>query len=81
MKTAFLLALALITLIGAFGENSPAGDTCSLPAIRGLCFAWFQRWHYNSATGQCEIFIYGGCQGNENRFFNRKDCEKKCLNV
>lgn len=37
-----------------------------------------QRWFFNSVTGQCEQFFYGGCLGNENNFPNEEACKRKC---
>uniref|UniRef100_A0A8C3IV38 BPTI/Kunitz inhibitor domain-containing protein n=1 Tax=Chrysemys picta bellii TaxID=8478 RepID=A0A8C3IV38_CHRPI len=36
------------------------------------------RYFYNSATKRCEEFIYGGCQGNANRFPSVDECLKTC---
>ena len=35
-------------------------------------------WGYNSVTKRCENFIYGGCQGNENRFLTEEACQQNC---
>ena len=53
-------------------------DLCSLPPLTGPCKARFRRYFYNSSSGECEQFIYGGCQGNDNNFNTVKDCEAKC---
>jgi len=34
----------------------------------GPCIGRFTRYYYNTETGRCEEFVYGGCHGNENRF-------------
>ena len=51
---------------------------CSLPALQGPCKAYAPRWAYNSQTGQCQSFVYGGCEGNGNNFESREDCEESC---
>lgn len=33
---------------------------------------------YNSQTGQCEEFNYGGCFGNENNFETIEECQETC---
>ncbi len=54
---------------------------CNLPKIVGMCKAAFPRFYYDSATNNCESFIYGGCQGNENNFETQDNCEKTCKNL
>lgn len=49
------------------------------PKVVGPCRAAFFSHFYNSETGACESFIYGGCQGNDNRFPDKETCEKECL--
>ncbi|KAH6926584.1 hypothetical protein HPB50_019825 [Hyalomma asiaticum] len=44
----------------------------------GPCKGYFPKWWYNVETGQCEEFIYGGCQGNDNRYDTKEECEKTC---
>ncbi|MCA9556844.1 MAG: BPTI/Kunitz domain-containing protein, partial [Myxococcales bacterium] len=39
------------------------------------------RWFFNTASGQCEEFIYGGCGGNENNFETRAQCEARCADI
>lgn len=53
-------------------------DICVLPKVQGPCSGTFQQWTYNSATNTCEEFIYGGCEGNANRFDSPEECESKC---
>jgi hypothetical protein len=33
---------------------------------------------YNSLTGNCERFLYGGCGGNRNRFETLARCWERC---
>jgi len=47
----------------------------------GMCLAYFPVYGYNSETGECEEFVYGGCGGNENRFDTKEACEKTCSSV
>ncbi len=55
-----------------------SSDICSLPADPGPCDAAFLRWWHNPATGACELFVWGGCGGNGNRFETREECERRC---
>lgn len=48
-------------------------DICSLPPMAGgpaaYCRALFYKWHYDPAAKECKKFSYGGCGGNENRYW------------
>ncbi|XP_054744709.1 putative Kunitz-type serine protease inhibitor [Anastrepha obliqua] len=54
-------------------------EECHQPKETGRCFALFYRYAYNVESRQCEEFIYGGCNGNQNNFESKEACEKKCL--
>lgn len=43
-----------------------------------MCEAYIPRYFYNSKAGECQIFIYGGCGGNANRFRSLEDCKQAC---
>uniref|UniRef100_A0A5S6Q5D2 BPTI/Kunitz inhibitor domain-containing protein n=1 Tax=Trichuris muris TaxID=70415 RepID=A0A5S6Q5D2_TRIMR len=58
----------------------PVDSRCRLPMETGPCTASFFRWFYNNSTGRCETFTYGGCNGNENNFTTKEECEKTCAN-
>ncbi|KAK0041839.1 serine protease inhibitor-1, partial [Biomphalaria pfeifferi] len=44
----------------------------------GPCLAYFPRYFFNSKSGICEQFIYGGCRGNANRFQTKEACTQLC---
>ena len=55
-------------------------DDCEKPkAVIGPCRGGGERWTYDKNTNTCAIFLYGGCCGNGNKFFSRRDCENKCV--
>nr|CUU99114.1 hypothetical transcript [Hymenolepis microstoma] len=60
------------------GVGSGGGDVCSLPSDMGPCSDYVLRYTFNSSTGRCEMFYYGGCEGNENRFESLEDCQRRC---
>ncbi|KAH0619362.1 hypothetical protein JD844_019407 [Phrynosoma platyrhinos] len=53
-------------------------EVCLLPSDRGDCDAHIPRFFHNSASGECEKFIYGGCGGNENNFLSKEECLQVC---
>ncbi|KAK6180449.1 hypothetical protein SNE40_012601 [Patella caerulea] len=56
----------------------PVPAICKLPKVTGPCRGAFPRYYYNTRTNECTKFIYGGCQGNENRFRSEDECEHTC---
>ncbi|KAK2138178.1 hypothetical protein NP493_8311g00000, partial [Ridgeia piscesae] len=54
-------------------------DVCNQPKKIGQCRGHFPRWFYDHADGACKQFVYGGCQGNDNRFSSKEDCEQRCV--
>ncbi|GMH43327.1 hypothetical protein BSKO_11249 [Bryopsis sp. KO-2023] len=56
-------------------EDPDLDPVCSLPPDMGPCEAFGKQWFYNINTEQCETFIYGGCEGNGNRFSTQKQCQ------
>ncbi|KAL4630387.1 papilin-like [Arapaima gigas] len=65
-------------------QNRPGDDqkmTCFLPSSPGPCNNWVARYYYNSATGSCTHFWYGGCHGNSNNFPTRNECQRRCHGV
>ena len=55
-----------------------SGDRCTLPAVSGTCTMNVERWFYDSSSDQCRTFVYGGCDGNRNRFMTQELCESAC---
>ncbi|XP_053901498.1 actinia tenebrosa protease inhibitors-like [Malaclemys terrapin pileata] len=56
----------------------PVQEVCKLPVDAGSCFSYMTRYFYNSVTDSCEEFVYGGCEGNGNRFASKNECLKAC---
>ena len=57
-------------------------ELCSLAPINlesGIqCRAYFPSWTFNSTSGQCQRYIYGGCGRTANMFDNIEDCISAC---
>jgi len=66
---------------GCASRTPEAPCVCTLPADEGPCDSIVPRWFHNVATGACEEFIWGGCEGNANNFETHAECEDACLEV
>ena len=53
-------------------------DPCVARPVTGPCRGAFPRYFYNTTSLKCELFIYGGCQGNRNNFETLTECTKEC---
>ena len=53
---------------------------CSLAKDIGPCEALIPRYYFDTTTGQCQMFSWGGCQPNGNNFETVKDCQNACAN-
>ncbi|KAF4519415.1 hypothetical protein B566_EDAN008723 [Ephemera danica] len=47
-------------------------------ADSGDCDAAMLRYTYYAKMNKCEVFGYGGCAGNKNRFQTLEECTSKC---
>ena len=45
---------------------------------QGPCVNYMTRWYFNRDSQRCEQFIYGGCQGNRNKFLTELECTAEC---
>ncbi|XP_045875043.1 tissue factor pathway inhibitor isoform X2 [Meles meles] len=54
---------------------------CALKPDNGPCRAMITQFFFNIHTQQCEEFMYGGCEGNQNRFATLEACQEKCTDV
>uniref|UniRef100_A0A023FPG5 BPTI/Kunitz inhibitor domain-containing protein n=1 Tax=Amblyomma cajennense TaxID=34607 RepID=A0A023FPG5_AMBCJ len=75
---------SLIALCAAYSPQPAQHATrkfvkhCTSKAEVGLCKAKLPRWWFNTESGKCETFYYGGCGGNKNRYLSKEQCEKTC---
>lgn len=66
------------TLQACQAKCSSSASVCELPRETGPCRAGFRRFFFNSQTGRCERFTYGGCRGNANNFHTVEECRNAC---
>ncbi|CAG0925446.1 unnamed protein product, partial [Notodromas monacha] len=59
-------------------ESKDSKEACNQPLSSGPCFGFFRKFGFNSETGRCEWFVYGGCQGNNNNFNSARKCQDTC---
>ena len=64
-----------------FYNVSAPEELCSSEPVVGLCDAIFPRYYYNRTAQKCELYNYGGCGGNGNRFRKEKSCNEFCKGV
>ncbi|UYV83284.1 mig-6 [Cordylochernes scorpioides] len=57
-------------------EKRQTNPICQLPAIVGRCRGGFPRYYFGD--GRCQLFTYGGCDGNANNFNTIEECEAAC---
>ena len=63
---------------GAAGEAPDPDTFCRLPYATGPCRGYDPSYWFDASTGVCMPFIYGGCEGNDNRFATVEDCYEAC---
>lgn len=51
---------------------------CYRPVDAGPCNQQTLRYFYNKATKLCQLFVYGGCNGNNNNFQKEDVCNDLC---
>ncbi|OQR68203.1 protease inhibitor-like [Tropilaelaps mercedesae] len=79
-----LLVLLIVALVAALvtGQQKKKiqDKNCALPKDAGPCNERASlKWYYDSKSSKCRRFVYGGCQGNGNRWDSDADCKKKCI--
>lgn len=52
---------------------------CNLAVDSGTCRGAFRKYYYEPNLRACREFIYGGCDGNANRFSTISECESICI--
>ncbi|XP_068025207.1 collagen alpha-1(VII) chain-like [Melanerpes formicivorus] len=58
--------------------HSQLPGPCLQPMDEGSCHHYTLLWYYHQKANTCRPFIFGGCQGNSNRFKTKWKCEWRC---
>jgi len=53
-------------------------EMCMLPREKGPCKDEQEKFYFETKTGKCEKFTFGGCFGNLNNFESLDECESTC---
>ncbi len=78
LKEAIVEARHAKEIVDAFEVPVKEEDVCEMDADVGMCRALVERWFHNRETGECELFFWGGCGGNDTNFSSREKCESRC---
>ena len=65
----------IILTDGASPEDVPE---CFQPMDAGSCTDFSGRYYFDSESGTCKEFMYGGCEGNDNNFPTKVSCTQYC---
>ncbi|XP_077346906.1 carboxypeptidase inhibitor SmCI-like isoform X1 [Lithobates pipiens] len=72
-----LVVIAASLLLVQFISFSTAG-VCDQPKDPGPCEVYIPSYYYDQEAKTCKDFVYGGCQGNENNFLTKEECDRTC---
>lgn len=59
-------------------ETASKNPICYKTVDPGSCNGDITAYYYDSHNQLCQAFIYGGCEGNANRFQTEEQCERLC---
>lgn len=79
-RFAFIIFISLLVACSAnkqFTSYSEKDMRCRQLPDAGRCKAYMPSYYYDSISGKCKEFIYGGCGGSR-PFVTLEDCEKSC---
>ena len=65
---------------GKYGDYAltPKKNPCKAkPGVHGKCKDDLDMWTFQN--GMCRSFKFGGCDGSDNMFISKNNCEKECV--
>ena len=54
-------------------------DVCSMERDTGPCTDYRAVWYFEPVSRTCRRFLFGGCDGNGNKFNSSEECHSRCL--
>ncbi|XP_077453777.1 collagen alpha-6(VI) chain isoform X2 [Stigmatopora argus] len=60
-------------------DDDDSTDPCLAEADEGDCQDYVPMWFFDGRQRSCQLFWYGGCGGNANRFASEDNCRAACL--
>ncbi|XP_066972110.1 uncharacterized protein [Macrobrachium rosenbergii] len=73
-----LLSVVASVCVNAQGVVPGIDNRCFEPVLTGICRAYIPAFYFDPLSGSCDCFVYGGCQGNNNRFGTLQECHTTC---
>jgi len=75
----YIVLLVMVTVAVVCGQDpAPSSGVCNLPKVQGNCRASMARYYFDTRTGCCKRFRYGGCGSNGNNFNTKHECREAC---
>uniref|UniRef100_A0A914S2R4 BPTI/Kunitz inhibitor domain-containing protein n=1 Tax=Parascaris equorum TaxID=6256 RepID=A0A914S2R4_PAREQ len=63
---------------GCIMPTRAISEQCAYYPDWGPCNQLRYMWFYNMTRGSCDQFLWGGCEGNTNRFSTFELCQVTC---
>ena len=74
----FLTEESCLNACGHITKQRKTEQICILPIEEGNCTDLLPRWAYHSRLRRCVPFYYSGCEGNDNLFQSKEECQNIC---
>lgn len=80
-KNHFMTQQACENSCGHLGQIKEATRICKQHLERGSCNETEARWGFSGELKVCVPFYFTGCDGNQNNFESRSECQRTCPNA